>query len=59
MCLVELERPQNQSRRVPVMPGMKIKMWMALLKKAREGVVEFLLASLLLSLICRILGAVE
>ncbi|CAG8501994.1 15491_t:CDS:2 [Rhizophagus irregularis] len=47
MCLVELERSPKPiaSCAMPVMPGMKIKTDTPLVKKAREGVMEFLLAN--------------
>ncbi|KAI8848301.1 hypothetical protein BC829DRAFT_425496 [Chytridium lagenaria] len=47
MCLVELERSPKPvaSCAMPVMPGMKIKTNTPLVKKAREGVMEFLLAN--------------
>ncbi|KAG9286575.1 hypothetical protein G9A89_005343 [Geosiphon pyriformis] len=47
MCLVELERSPKPiaSCSMPVMPGMKIKTDTPLVKKAREGVMEFLLAN--------------
>ncbi|KAJ3213341.1 NADH dehydrogenase (ubiquinone) 78K chain precursor, 5-prime end [Dinochytrium kinnereticum] len=47
MCLVELEKSPKPvaSCAMPVMPGMKIKTNTPLVKKAREGVMEFLLAN--------------
>src|SRR3984957_8210739 len=47
MCLVELEKSPKPvaSCAMPVMPGMKIKTDTPLVKKAREGVMEFLLAN--------------
>ena len=47
MCLVELERSPKPvaSCSMPVMPGMKIKTDTPLVHKAREGVMEFLLAN--------------
>lgn len=47
MCLVEVERaPKPQaSCALPVMPGMKIKTNSPVTKKAREGVMEFLLVN--------------
>ncbi|KAJ3084691.1 putative NADH dehydrogenase 78K chain precursor [Rhizoclosmatium globosum] len=47
MCLVEIEKsPKPQaSCAMPVMPGMKIKTNTPTVKKAREGVMEFLLAN--------------
>ncbi|KAI8613123.1 NADH-quinone oxidoreductase [Chytriomyces sp. MP71] len=47
MCLVEIEKsPKPQaSCAMPVMPGMKIKTNTPIVKKAREGVMEFLLAN--------------
>ena len=45
MCLVEIEKsPKPQaSCAIPVMPGMKVFTNTPLVKKAREGVLEFLL----------------
>ena len=45
MCLVEIEKsPKPQaSCAIPVMPGMKVFTDTPLVKKAREGVLEFLL----------------
>nr|CAG8502412.1 7952_t:CDS:2 [Entrophospora candida] len=47
MCLVELEKSPKPiaSCSMPVMPGMKIHTDTPLVKKAREGVMEFLLAN--------------
>ncbi|RKP02204.1 hypothetical protein CXG81DRAFT_11039 [Caulochytrium protostelioides] len=47
MCLVEVERAPKPvaSCAMPVMPGMKIKTNTPLVHKAREGVMEFLLAN--------------
>ncbi|OLL25857.1 NADH-ubiquinone oxidoreductase subunit, mitochondrial [Neolecta irregularis DAH-3] len=47
MCLVEMERSAKPvaSCAMPVMPGMKIKTNTPLVHKAREGVMEFLLAN--------------
>ncbi|KAJ3039718.1 NADH dehydrogenase (ubiquinone) 78K chain precursor, 5-prime end [Rhizophlyctis rosea] len=47
MCLVELEKSPKPvaSCAMPAMPGMKIKTNTPLVKKAREGVMEFLLAN--------------
>ncbi|KAJ3415503.1 hypothetical protein HDV05_004705 [Chytridiales sp. JEL 0842] len=47
MCLVEVEKSPKPvaSCAMPVMPGMKIKTNTPLVKKAREGVMEFLLAN--------------
>jgi len=47
MCLVEIERaPKPQaSCAMPVMPGMRIKTNSPITKKAREGVMEFLLVN--------------
>ncbi|KAH6587249.1 hypothetical protein BASA50_001382 [Batrachochytrium salamandrivorans] len=47
MCLVELEKSPKPiaSCAMPVMPGMKIKTDTPLVRKAREGVMEFLLAN--------------
>ncbi|KAG0217775.1 NADH dehydrogenase (ubiquinone) 78K chain precursor, 5-prime end [Mortierella sp. NVP41] len=47
MCLVEVEKSPKPvaSCAFPVMPGMKIKTDTTLVKKAREGVMEFLLAN--------------
>ncbi|KAG0040156.1 NADH dehydrogenase (ubiquinone) 78K chain precursor, 5-prime end [Podila clonocystis] len=47
MCLVEVEKSPKPvaSCAFPVMPGMKIKTDTKLVKKAREGVMEFLLAN--------------
>ncbi|KAJ3030369.1 UNVERIFIED_CONTAM: hypothetical protein HDU68_009294 [Siphonaria sp. JEL0065] len=47
MCLVELEKAPKPvaSCAMPVMPGMKIKTNTPIVKKAREGVMEFLLAN--------------
>ncbi|KAJ3148621.1 hypothetical protein HDU86_007374 [Geranomyces michiganensis] len=47
MCLVELEKSPKPvaSCAMPVMPGMKVKTDTPLVKKAREGVMEFLLAN--------------
>ncbi|KAI8822387.1 G subunit of NADH dehydrogenase [Fimicolochytrium jonesii] len=47
MCLVELERSPKPvaSCAMPVMPGMVVKTNTPLVKKAREGVMEFLLAN--------------
>ena len=47
MCLVEVEKSPKPvaSCAYPVMPGMKIKTDTAMVKKAREGVMEFLLAN--------------
>ncbi|KAF9181498.1 NADH dehydrogenase (ubiquinone) 78K chain precursor, 5-prime end [Haplosporangium sp. Z 767] len=47
MCLVEVEKSPKPvaSCAFPVMPGMKIKTDSKLVKKAREGVMEFLLAN--------------
>lgn len=47
MCLVEIERaPKPQaSCALPVMPGMRIKTNSPITKKAREGVMEFLLVN--------------
>ncbi|KAI8903387.1 hypothetical protein EDD86DRAFT_252232 [Gorgonomyces haynaldii] len=47
MCLVELEKSPKPvaSCAMPVMPGMVIKTDTPLVKKAREGVMEFLLAN--------------
>ncbi|KAJ1562753.1 hypothetical protein HK405_008345, partial [Cladochytrium tenue] len=47
MCLVEMERSPKPiaSCAMPVAPGMKIKTNTPLVKKAREGVMEFLLAN--------------
>ncbi|CAG8435026.1 7263_t:CDS:2 [Diversispora eburnea] len=47
MCLVELEKSPKPvaSCAMPVMPGMKIKTETNLVKKARESVMEFLLAN--------------
>ncbi|CAI2175832.1 3402_t:CDS:2 [Funneliformis geosporum] len=47
MCLVELEKSPKPiaSCAMPVMPGMKIKTETPLVKKAREGVMEFLLSN--------------
>ncbi|KAK3814178.1 MAG: G subunit of NADH dehydrogenase [Benniella sp.] len=47
MCLVEVEKSPKPvaSCAFPVMPGMKIKTDTNLVKKAREGVMEFLLAN--------------
>ncbi|KAJ3287659.1 NADH dehydrogenase (ubiquinone) 78K chain precursor, 5-prime end [Borealophlyctis nickersoniae] len=47
MCLVELEKSPKPiaSCAMPVMPGMKVKTNTPLVKKAREGVMEFLLAN--------------
>ncbi|KAJ3338972.1 hypothetical protein HDU83_007849 [Entophlyctis luteolus] len=47
MCLVEMEKSPKPiaSCAMPVMPGMKIKTDTPLVKKAREGVMEFLLAN--------------
>ncbi|KAJ3400464.1 hypothetical protein CcCBS67573_g00506 [Chytriomyces confervae] len=47
MCLVEIEKsPKPQaSCAMPVMPGMRIKTDTPTVKKAREGVMEFLLAN--------------
>ncbi|KAF9439356.1 NADH dehydrogenase (ubiquinone) 78K chain precursor, 5-prime end [Entomortierella beljakovae] len=47
MCLVEVEKVPKPiaSCAYPVMPGMKIKTNSNLVKKAREGVMEFLLAN--------------
>jgi NADH dehydrogenase (ubiquinone) Fe-S protein 1 len=47
MCLVEVEKSPKPvaSCAMPVMPGMKIKTNTPIVKKAREGVMEFLLAN--------------
>ncbi|KAI9099507.1 hypothetical protein DFS34DRAFT_617795 [Phlyctochytrium arcticum] len=47
MCLVEVEKSPKPvaSCAMPVMPGMKVKTDTPLVKKAREGVMEFLLAN--------------
>lgn len=47
MCLVEVEKSPKPvaSCAFPIMPGMKIKTDTTLVKKAREGVMEFLLAN--------------
>jgi NADH dehydrogenase (ubiquinone) Fe-S protein 1 len=47
MCLVEVEKsPKPQaSCAMPLMPGMKVKTNTPLVHKAREGVMEFLLAN--------------
>jgi NADH dehydrogenase (ubiquinone) Fe-S protein 1 len=46
MCLVEVGGPKPAaSCAMPVMPGMKIKTDTPMVKKAREGVMEFLLAN--------------
>ncbi|ORX81801.1 Ndufs1, NADH-ubiquinone oxidoreductase 75kD subunit (775) [Basidiobolus meristosporus CBS 931.73] len=47
MCLVEVERSPKPvaSCAMPAMPGMKIRTNSPLVKKAREGVMEFLLAN--------------
>ncbi|TPX62157.1 hypothetical protein PhCBS80983_g00727 [Powellomyces hirtus] len=47
MCLVEVEKSPKPvaSCAMPVMPGMKVKTNTPLVKKAREGVMEFLLAN--------------
>ncbi|KAI9352210.1 G subunit of NADH dehydrogenase [Obelidium mucronatum] len=47
MCLVELEKAPKPvaSCAMPVMPGMKVKTNTPTVKKAREGVMEFLLAN--------------
>ncbi|KAJ3367060.1 hypothetical protein GGF32_000122 [Allomyces javanicus] len=47
MCLVELEKSPKPvaSCAMPVMPGMKVKTNTPVVKKAREGVMEFLLAN--------------
>ncbi len=47
MCLVEVEKTPKPvaSCAMPVMPGMKIKTDTPLVMKAREGVMEFLLAN--------------
>ncbi|CAG8645286.1 6511_t:CDS:2, partial [Ambispora gerdemannii] len=47
MCLVELERSPKPvaSCSMPIMPGMKIMTDTPVVKKAREGVMEFLLAN--------------
>lgn len=47
MCLVEVEKSPKPvaSCAMPAMPGMKIKTETQLVKKAREGVMEFLLAN--------------
>ena len=47
MCLVELEKAPKPiaSCAMPVMPNMKIKTDTPLVKKAREGVMEFLLSN--------------
>ncbi|KAI8926667.1 hypothetical protein BC831DRAFT_455634 [Entophlyctis helioformis] len=47
MCLVELEKSPKPiaSCAMPVMPGMRIKTDTPIVKKAREGVMEFLLAN--------------
>ncbi|KAJ3166181.1 hypothetical protein HK101_011978 [Irineochytrium annulatum] len=47
MCLVEVEKTPKPvaSCAMPVMPGMKIKTNTPMVKKAREGVMEFLLAN--------------
>lgn len=47
MCLVELEKSPKPvaSCAMPVMPGMKVKTNTPLVKKAREGVMEFLLSN--------------
>ncbi|ORX96576.1 NADH-quinone oxidoreductase [Basidiobolus meristosporus CBS 931.73] len=47
MCLVELEKSPKPvaSCAMPAMPGMKIRTNTPLVKKAREGVMEFLLAN--------------
>ncbi|KAK9728205.1 ndufs1 NADH-ubiquinone oxidoreductase subunit [Basidiobolus ranarum] len=47
MCLVEVERSPKPvaSCAMPAMPGMKIRTNTPLVKKAREGVMEFLLAN--------------
>jgi len=47
MCLVEVEKVMKPvaSCAMPVNPGMKIKTESPMVKKAREGVMEFLLVS--------------
>ena len=47
MCLVEVEKSPKPvaSCAYPLMPGMKIKTDTPVVKKAREGVMEFLLAN--------------
>jgi len=47
MCLVEVEKAPKPvaSCAFPVMPGMKVKTGTEVVKKAREGVMEFLLAN--------------
>ncbi|KAI9184176.1 ndufs1 NADH-ubiquinone oxidoreductase subunit [Blastocladiella emersonii ATCC 22665] len=47
MCLVEVEKSPKPvaSCAMPVMPGMKVKTNTPVVKKAREGVMEFLLAN--------------
>jgi predicted molibdopterin-dependent oxidoreductase YjgC len=47
MCLVEIEKSPKPvaSCAMPVMPGMKIKTDSPLVRNAREGVMEFLLAN--------------
>ena len=47
MCIVEIEKMPKPaaSCAMPVMPGMKIKTNTPMVKKAREGVMEFLLAN--------------
>jgi NADH dehydrogenase (ubiquinone) Fe-S protein 1 len=47
MCLVEIEKTPKPvaSCAMPIMPGMKIKTDTPMVKKAREGVMEFLLAN--------------
>ncbi|TPX42089.1 hypothetical protein SeLEV6574_g05767 [Synchytrium endobioticum] len=47
MCLVELEKSPKPvaSCAMPAMPGMKVKTNTPMVKKAREGVMEFLLAN--------------
>ena len=47
MCLVEVEKAKKPvaSCAMPVMPGMKIKTMTKMVQKARNGVVDFLLAN--------------
>lgn len=47
MCLVEVEKVMKPvaSCAMPVNPGMRIKTKSPMVKKAREGVMEFLLVS--------------
>lgn len=47
MCLVEVEKAPKPvaSCAMPVMPGMKIRTNSQMVHKAREGVMEFLLAN--------------